>query len=181
LIAVLAVFAVVAAAASALPAPESAPGDALDPRTYAPESVLFLVTHATGAQKYTCRADGTWLFAGPEAILHQTTGAATPIGAHFLNFGTGRPVWQLQDGSSVEAVRWASASAGAGNIAWLLLKAVATTAGADGHRLTATTWVQRLNTSGGVAPDGTCTPGATIAVPYTADYFFWRAADEGNA
>ena len=33
---------------------------------------------------------------------------------------------------------------------------------------------QRLNTTGGVAPAGTCTPGATTAVPYSADYFFWR-------
>ena len=63
------------------------------------------------------------------------------------------------------------ASGGSGNIAWLLLQAVATTDG----RLGRTTYVQRLNTSGGVAPAGTCTPGATIAVPYTADYFFWRA------
>ena len=49
-----------------------------------------------------------------------------------------------------------------------------TTAGADGDRLTSTTWVQRLNTSGGVAPAGACTPGDTTAVPYTADYFFWK-------
>jgi hypothetical protein len=45
----------------------------------------------------------------------------------------------------------------------------------EGEPLGRTTYVQRLNTSGGVAPAGTCTPGATIAVPYTADYFFWRA------
>jgi hypothetical protein len=42
--------------------------------------------------------------------------------------------------------------------------------------LTSTTWVQRLNTSGGVAPPGTCTPGDQKAVSYSADYFFWRAA-----
>ena len=48
--------------------------------------------------------------------------------------------------------------------------------GLDGDRLTKTTWVQRLNTSGGVAPAGTCTPGAKAAVPYSTDYFFWKAA-----
>jgi Protein of unknown function (DUF3455) len=67
-------------------------------------------------------------------------------------------------------------SGGTGNIPWLLLQAAATTPGPDGDRLSNTTWIQRLNTSGGVAPAGTCTPGETIPVPYSADYFFWRAA-----
>ena len=176
---VVAVFAVVAAAASAGPAPATGPGAALDPRTYAPESSLFLVVHASGVQKYTCRSDGTWLFTDPEAALYQAAGAGKRIGSHFLNFATGRPVWQLNDGSSVEAARWAAAAAGAGNIPWLLLKTVVTAVGRDGERLTGTTWVQRLNTSGGVAPAGACAPGAATAVPYAADYFFWSAGGEG--
>ena len=163
----------VAAIASAA-APQTSPGDALDPRTYEPASRLYLVAHATGVQKYTCQPNGTWLFTDPEATLYQTTGASNAIGAHFLNFATGRPVWQLKDGGSVEAMRAASVSGGAGNIAWLLLQAVVTSPGPDGERIAATTWVQRLNTSGGVAPSGTCTPGDTSAVPYAADYFFWR-------
>jgi hypothetical protein len=172
----LALFAVLAVSASARPAPQTAPGDLLDPRTYDPNSRLFLVTHAVGVQKYTCQANRSWLFTDPVAILYKTTGVAKPIGTHFLNFATGRPVWELKDGSSVEAARIVTVPAGTGDIAWLLLQAVATTPGSDGDRLTRTTYVQRLNTSGGVAPAGTCTPGDTIAVPYTADYFFWRAA-----
>src|SRR5215216_2582714 len=180
---VLALCGLFAAAASARAAPQTAPGDPLDPRTYAPDSQLFLVVHATGLQKYTCQANGTWLFTDPAATLYKTTGVPKPIGTHFLNFATGRPVWQLKDGSSVEAARTASVSGGTGNIAWLLLQAVVTTAGSDGDRLTSTTWVQRLNTSGGVAPAATCTPGDRIAVPYSAGYFFWRAAggDESAA
>jgi hypothetical protein len=46
----------------------------------------------------------------PEAILDETTGVAKPIGTHFLSFATGRPVWQLKDGSSVEAARPQTAS-----------------------------------------------------------------------
>jgi hypothetical protein len=172
---VLLLCAAVAAAASARPAPQTAPGDALDPRTYAPESRLFLVLHATGVQKYTCQPDGAWLFTDPDANLYKKVGAKKPDGAHFLDFGTGRPVWRFKDGSSVEAARYAGAPAGAGNVPALLLQAVATTEGADGERLTRTTWVQRLNTSGGVAPAGTCTPGDRRAVAYTADYFFWRS------
>jgi hypothetical protein len=178
---VLALCGLFAAAASARPAPQTGPGDQLDPRTYAPDSRLFLVVHAIGVQKYTCQANGTWLFTDPEATLYKTTGVAKPIGTHFLNFATGRPVWQLKDGSSVEAARTQMESGGTGNIAWLLLQAVVTTAGSDGDRLTGTTWVQRLNTSGGVAPAGTCTPGDRIAVPYSADYFFWRAAGGDGA
>ena len=169
---VVAASAVFAAAASARPAPETAPGDLLDPRTYAPDSRLYLILHATGVQKYTCQGNGTWLFTDPEATLYKTTGAPKPVGTHFLNFSTGRPVWQWKGGSSVEAARTQTASGGAGNIAWLLLQTVATSPG----RLGQTTWVQRLNTTGGVAPAGTCIPGATTAVPYSADYFFWREA-----
>ena len=178
---VLAVFGVIAAAAAAAITPPTAPGDPLDPRTYAPDSKLFLAVHATGVQKYVCQAGGTWLFTDPVATLYKSTGAPKPIGTHFLNFATGRPVWELGDGSSVEAARKASAPAGAGNIAALLLEAVATTAGSDGDRLTRTTWVQRLNTSGGVAPTGTCVPGHTAAVPYSTDYFFWKAASADDS
>lgn len=174
---VLALCGLLAATASAQPAPQTAAGDPLDPRTYAPESRLFLIVHALGVQKYTCQANGTWLFTDPEATLDKTVGASQPIGTHFLNFATGRPVWQLDDGSSVEAARSVTVPAGPGNIASLLLQGVVTTAGSDGDRLAGTTWVQRLNTSGGVAPAGTCTPGDTSAVPYSSDYFFWRAAD----
>ena len=171
-IAVVAVCGLVATAAWARPAPQTAPGDPLDPRTYAPDTRLFLILHAIGVQKYTCQANGTWLFTDPEATLYKTTGVLQPIGTHYLNFVTGLPVWQLHDdGSAVEAARIAMASGGSDNIAWLLLEAVATTDG----RLGRTTYVQRLNTSSGIAPAGTCTPAATIAVPYTADYFFWRA------
>src|SRR4029453_13713402 len=116
---VVAVSAVVAAAASARPAAQTAPGDLLDPRTYAPDSRLYLVLHATGVQKYTCQANGAWLFTDPEAALFKTTGTPDEMGSHFLNFATGRPVWMLQDGSSVEAARKAAQPAGAGNIALL--------------------------------------------------------------
>jgi hypothetical protein len=173
---VLALCCLLVAAASARPASQTSPGDPLDPRTYAPQSRLFLVAHAIGVQKYTCLANGTWLFTDPEAKLYGTTGVPKPIGTHLLNFTTGRPVWQLKDGSSVEAARKATGSGGTGNIAWLLLQAVVTTVGPDGDRLTGATWVQRLNTSGGIAPPGTCTPGNSVAVPYSADYLFWRAA-----
>jgi hypothetical protein len=139
-----------------------------------PDSRPFLVAHAIGVQKYACQANGPWLFTDPAATLYKTSGAPKAIVEHFLNFATGRPVWQAPDGSSVEAARKASQAAGAANIPWLLLEAVATSSGGDGDRLGGTTFVQRLNTAGGIAPAGSCTPGDHAAVPYTADYLFWR-------
>ena len=49
-----------------------------------------------------------------------------------------------------------------------------------GHRLSRTTVIQRLHTSGGVAPATGCETLADVnkqaLVPYTADYFFYKAA-----
>lgn len=176
LIALMALLAVAAATAAAKADPRTQPGDPLDPRTYAPQSRLFLELHAAGVQKYACQANGTWLFVAPEATLYRQEGARKPVGSHFLNFVTGRPMWWFKDGSSVEAARVAAAPGAAGSIPWLLLQAVATgNGGGDGDRLLKTTYVQRLNTEGGVAPAGTCAAGATAEVPYEADYVFWKA------
>jgi hypothetical protein len=177
---VLAVCGLIAATAFARPAPQNASGDPLDPRTYAPHSKRFLSVYAIGVQKYACQANGTWLFTDPEATLYRTAHTRKPIGSHYLNFATGRPVWRFKDGSSVEAARYATAPGGAGNIALLLLQSIVTTTGPDGDRLTDTTWVQRLDTGGGVAPAGVCTPGDTKAVPYSADYSFWKAKASGG-
>ena len=47
-----------------------------------------------------------------------------------------------------------------------------------GDKLTPTTYIQRVNTSGGTAPATGCTLstdiGKRVFVPYTADYFFYR-------
>ena len=179
--AILALFGAVGTAGSALAAPQTEPGDLLDPRTYDPASRAFLTLHATGVQRYACQANGSWLFSDPVADLYAPNSTGKPTGSHYLNFATGRPVWKFKDGSTVEAARKATASGGAGNIAALLLQAVVTTAGDDGDRFAKTTWVQRLNPSGGVAPDGACTPGDTIAVPYSTDYVFWAAKASGES
>jgi Protein of unknown function (DUF3455) len=170
---------VAAGAAFAGPEAQTQPGHALDPRTYDPASTPFLTVHAVGVQRYACQANGTWLFTDPVATLFKENGGGNASGSHYLNAATGRPVWQWQDGSTVEAARTASAPGGAGNIAALLLQAMTTAAGGDGDRLAKTTWVQRLNTSGGVAPAGACAPGDRTAVPYETDYVFWKAPDEG--
>jgi hypothetical protein len=50
--------------------------------------------------------------------------------------------------------------------------------------LTATTFIQRLNTTGGAIPATGCAVSGNIGarefVPYTADYFFYKAARRHN-
>ena len=102
-----------------------------------------------------------------------------------------RATWQdSRDTSTVWAKTNQSSSDSAfvepGAIAWLLLEVVGAQDGpTGGDKLTATTFIQRLNTSGGVAPSTGCTlstdVGAEAFVPYTADYFFYKNAAKSDA
>jgi len=72
-----------------------------------------------------------------------------------------------------------------GAVAWLTLTVSGTQDGpTGGHTLSETTFVQRLNTHGGVAPGTGCATAADVGneafVPYTADYFFYKK-DESQA
>lgn len=149
---------------------------------------VFLVGHAAGTQQYVCLFSGSsfdWAFFGPQATLFKNKNKQ--IITHFLSpnpfeGGTARATWQQSnDTSIVWAASIASSSASQfvapGAIPWLLLQVVGDQPGpTGGDRLTRTTFIQRLNTSGGVAPLSGCTALADIGkkalVPYTADYFF---------
>jgi hypothetical protein len=134
----------------------------------------FLVAHATGVQIYSCAVQGAgfaFRFVAPEATLADDAGQQ--IATHFAG-----PTWQATDGSSVKGMSVATAPSPSGTaIPWLLLRAVSTTTGTGGGTtLAATTFVQRVNTTGGVAPTSGCDAahvGATARVDYTADYFFY--------
>jgi hypothetical protein len=120
-----------------------------------------------GTQNYTCvTADGaaTGAYTGasvPEARLLGTGG--------WLHHFAG-PSWQsTRDGSLVTAAK-VSSSARDGAIPELLLK-VATHSGKG--VLSRADYINRLLTSGGVAPTGTCKAGKTVKVPYGSIYVFW--------
>jgi len=97
------------------------------------------------------------------------------------------PTWQSSfDTSVVWGTKIASVNAGgtdtscpaaAGTaIPCLLLQALSTKSGPNGFGiLTNTTYIQRLNTAGGVAPTVSCSAGEQALVPYTADYYFYTA------
>jgi hypothetical protein len=140
-----------------------------------PGNTLFLVGHARGAQVYKCVATGStfaWTLQYPAAVLYDDAGHA--IVTHYAG-----PTWRAYDGSTVVGTRVASAPAPVpGAIPWLLLSARNATPANHGL-LAPTTYIQRINTTGGVAPSTGCDAahvGAIRAVPYTADYYFYKAA-----
>jgi hypothetical protein len=154
-------------------------------------NTAFLEGHAVGTQNYICLPSG-WTFFGPQATLFNDLNEQ--VITHFLSpnpdeGGTARATWQhSQDTSTVWAAAVASYSnpgfVARGDIPLLLLQVVGAQDGPTGGRtLTATTFIHRLNTSGGVAPSTGCTSsdvGKRAFVPYTADYFFYSAADDGH-
>lgn len=138
-----------------------------------PGNVLFLVGHAQGTQIYRCQPSGqgfAWTLVGPAAVLKDDAGRL--IIWHYQG-----PSWRALDGSTVVGARVNGVPAPVPNaVPWLLLKATPTV---PGPTLGATTYIQRINTKGGVAPATGCDAahaGATTSVLYTADYYFYRAA-----
>jgi hypothetical protein len=119
-----------------------------------------------GVQTYQC-TNGAWTFQQPDAIL-QFNGRAQVL-------HTRGPVWtSVVDGSSVSATVISSApSENANAIPQLLL---GSTANRGPGLLANVQFVQRLDTTGGLAPTGACADGTTASVPYTADYTFWTKA-----
>jgi len=164
-IAVAMAAALPSAAAAAVPAPD-VPGAIAVTGDEKP----FLAAHAEGVQIYACRS-GAWTLVAPRATLYGDSGQV--VASHF-----GGPTWQARDGSSVKGARVDGVNV-PGAIQWLLLSRAASSAGADGARLTGTTHIQRINTVGGLPPAATdcVTEGVEVEVPYEADYVFWKAAD----
>ena len=154
---------------------------------------VFLEGHAIGTQNYICLPSASlfaWTPFGPQATLFNDN--ARQVITHFLSanrFENGMPraTWQHSgDTSSVWAQAIASSSDPAfvapGAIPWLLLQVVGAQDGpTGGHTLTETTFIQRLNTLGGIAPATGCTVSTDVGkkalVPYAADYFFYRDRD----
>jgi hypothetical protein len=130
--------------------------------------------YAIGVQIYIWNGS-SWVFKAPQAVLYDDDGNI--VATHFLNTTLGLPEWKSNSGSDVVGMRQAASSVNPpvdpNAIPWLLLEAVST---AKPGVLAATTYVQRVNTAGGKAPS---TAGTTVGqeadVPYTAEYYFYRA------
>jgi hypothetical protein len=131
-------------------------------------SRLVLAAHGAGVQIYSCNGSA-WTFVAPRANLTDIFGRV--VVTHF-----GGPTWQsVKDGSQVVGKTTKSATVDPNAIPWLQLTAASHT---GSGQLSGVTTIQRLLTTGGLAPAAaTCTTanaGTRAEVPYTAGYVFWR-------
>jgi hypothetical protein len=134
---------------------------------------LAFSAHAEGVQIYTCQAPATgapaWVFSAPEADLFNRGGRLVAI--HYAG-----PTWEGLDGSTVIGTKLAAYTADPTAIPWLLLQAASHT----GHgRFSNVTYIQRLDTTGGLAPTSGCDAdhlGASARIDYTATYYFYEAS-----
>lgn len=137
------------------------------------DEVLLLRAFADGVQIYECVRGETspvWKFLAPEAELADDLGHV--IGTHYAG-----PTWQSNDGSKVAGKVVSSVDAAdPGAIPHLLIRA---SAHEGSGVLTKVRSIQRLQTSGGRAPAGTCREedvGQKTRVRYKATYYFYGDA-----
>jgi len=153
-------------------------------------NVPYLLGHGVGTQNYVClpAAGGgvAWSLFTPEATLfNDDKGQLT---THFFSISPEdhqiRATWESSKDSSMVWAKLVAQSTDApfvqpGAVAWLKLQQAGTLPGpTGGRRLTDTTFVQRVNTVGGVAPETGCDQASQIGqkafVPYAADYIFYK-------
>ncbi len=125
--------------------------------------------YASGVQVYRW-SGAAWVFVEPVANLFADRNYRGQVGTHYAG-----PTWESNSGSRVVAKRVDGCSPDASAIAWLKLEAVST----EGPGIfDGVTFVQRVNTTGGLAP---AAPGSFVGeearVPYTTEYYFYRAAN----
>jgi hypothetical protein len=139
---------------------------------------LVFKSAARGSQIYTCqqipadRSQFEWKLKAPDAKLFDAQGKV--VGKHYAG-----PTWESEDGSKIAAVVTAKEQAPNASIPWLLLQVKS----AEGNgKFTNIKWVQRLNTTGGIASPE-CNRdrlNTEISVPYTADYYFYSSNAQKN-
>jgi hypothetical protein len=158
-------------------------------------SKAFLQGRGVGTQNYICLPSGEgfrFVLFTPQATLFQNRGKQ--LTTHFFSpnpvSGAVQPTWQHSRDTSVV---WASLVESStdeefvaeGAIPWLLLAKTEVQEGTTGgNTLTATTFIHRVNTLGGLAPTTGCASAADVGkqafVPYEADYIFYSTPDEGE-
>lgn len=127
---------------------------------------------ALGVQIYSCQQGSNGFafgFVAPEASLFDHRGNV--VIKHF-----GGPTWQsVADGSSVVGTTIAKFTDDPDSIAELLLSGSSHTGKGI---MSDVTFIQRLETVGGLAPSTGCDAahlGEVVRIPYSATYFFYRA------
>lgn len=165
MLALLAAAALLPAQTPGLTAPTLPPG--AEALAVPAGNVVSFHTYAAGFQVYRWNTTtNAWQFVEPIALLIPSV-AGFPIGWHFVG-----PTWVVPGAGSVVGSVVANVPVDPTAIPWLKLAAVSTTGPGP---LEATTFIQRLNTVGGRAPSRVGAPNETVYIPYTAQYYFYRA------
>ena len=133
---------------------------------------LMMSTTGVGEITYECREKKDmagaheWAFVAPVATLY--SGDKKTVGKYYAG-----PTWEANDGSKVTGKQLAVAPAAPGNIPLQLVK---TDPAMGAGAMTGVSYIQRLNTKGGVAPAMACdatSKGKRQQVAYEADYVFY--------
>ena len=133
---------------------------------------LMMSTTGVGEITYECREKKDmagaheWAFVAPVATLY--SGDKKAVGKYYAG-----PTWEANDGSKVTGKKLAVAPATPGSIPLQLVK---TDPAMGAGAMTGVSYIQRLNTKGGVAPAMACdatSKGKRQQVAYEADYVFY--------
>ena len=130
-------------------------------------STLQYELYAEGVQVYRWTG-ASWQFVAPRADLYADAGMSGQVGTHYAG-----PRWRSNGGSVVVGAVMRRCPSEGGAIPWLLLSA---TPEGESGMFARTRFIQRVNTTGGVAPASAgLVVGEEREVPYTALYRFFRA------
>jgi|SoiMethySBSTD1v2_1073268.scaffolds.fasta_scaffold37761_4 uncharacterized protein DUF3455 len=167
-ITVVLLFTACAASAAHMAAPDVPPAVAV-PAGHKPSMTLTGVGQLT----YECRAKADasgaheWVFVGPDATLKDAAGK--PVGKYYAG-----PTWEHNDGGRITGKQLAVAPGATGAIP---LQLVQTASAMAPGAFDGVTYIQRVNTMGGIAPAAACdasTAGRRQVVNYSADYVFYK-------
>jgi Protein of unknown function (DUF3455) len=143
-----------------------------EPVRVPPGQKVMMSTTGVGEITYECREKKDmagaheWAFVAPVATLY--SGDKKAVGKYYAG-----PTWEANDGSKVTGKQLAVSPAAPGNIPLQLVK---TEPAMGAGAMTGVSYIQRLNTKGGVAPAMACdaaSKGKRQQVAYEADYVFY--------
>jgi hypothetical protein len=129
-------------------------------------STLVYHVYARGVQIY--RSNGTsWVPVGPSAQLFADPEEKSLVGIHY-----GGPSWETLSGSKVIGEVAQRCTFDPTAVQWLRLNAKSTEGPGVFDQVR---YILRLNTAGGIAPSYPGSSGQEVSIPYSTEYFFYRA------
>ena len=137
---------------------------------------LAFHVYAKGVQIYKWNLiTQKWDLFAPQAGLFAEENYFGEVGNHYAG-----PTWESKSGSKVEGRRvlGTGCTPDPTAVAWLLLSKHRT----EGSGIfSSVTFIQRVNTTGGLAPtEPGSVDGETKEIPYTAEYYFYKAENPSS-